>query len=108
MRRILLCIAILALLCTAACVKEAPKSSNEENFTLGMVQKNIRVGMAQAEVAELLEQADGTHDDQDRDPDGREGEGEPERCAEQPQGHDAANHKKEISLDPAHIKNSAG
>ena len=54
MRKIALCIAVLALTAAVGCVKEAPKSSDEENFTLGMVQKNIRIGMAQAEVAEAL------------------------------------------------------
>ena len=54
MRQIALCITVLALLAAAGCVKQAPQSSGEENFTLGMVQKNIRVGMAQTEVAEAL------------------------------------------------------
>ena len=55
MKNIAACIAIVVLLAaTAGCVKQPPKTANEENFTLGAVQKNIRVGMAQTEVAEAL------------------------------------------------------
>lgn len=46
-------VALLAA-CFAGCVKEAPRTAGEESFTLGQVQKSIRVGMAQAEVAEAL------------------------------------------------------
>jgi len=55
MKKIVASIAVALLAaCLSGCVKEAPRTAGEESFTLGQVQKSIRVGMAQAEVAEAL------------------------------------------------------
>ncbi|HPQ81170.1 MAG TPA: hypothetical protein PLZ86_05540 [bacterium] len=56
MRKTAACILMASLLAfSSGCAgqKEA-KTAGEQDFTLGLVQKNIRVGMAQAEVAEAL------------------------------------------------------
>ena len=40
--------------CTSACHQQNLQSAKEREFTVGIVQKEIRVGMSQTEVAEAL------------------------------------------------------
>lgn len=46
--------ACLALSICACAAKQESSTANEKEFTLGLVQKNIKVGMSQADVAEAL------------------------------------------------------
>ena len=68
-RRAAVVLALLALVSARAVAKDAkPQSDGSRAFTLGLVQKELRAGLGQADVAERL----GSPNIVTRDPDGRE------------------------------------
>lgn len=54
MKRIALACCLIALLAAACGGGKKADTANEQEFTLGLVQKNIKVGMSQADVSEAL------------------------------------------------------
>ncbi len=54
MRKVLIALVILAVIPMAGCAGKKAETADEKEFTLGLVQKNIRVGMSQADVAEAI------------------------------------------------------
>ena len=52
MQKSLICLLIIFSFCLAGCAQKKPITTKE--FTLGLVQKEIRKGMSQADVAEAL------------------------------------------------------
>ena len=54
MNKIIIIICVAAALALPGCVKKEAKTAGEQEFTLGMVQKNLKVGMSQGDVAEAL------------------------------------------------------
>ncbi len=55
MKKIAIACIVLAAFVTAGCGgKKEPQAANEKELTLGVVQKEIRPGMSQADVAEAL------------------------------------------------------
>jgi outer membrane protein assembly factor BamE (lipoprotein component of BamABCDE complex) len=54
MRKLAVAAIVIAALSLSACVKKEASTSNDKEFTLGLVQKNIKVGMSQADVAEAI------------------------------------------------------
>lgn len=54
MRTLLIALVLLATLPLAACSGKKAETAREQEFTLGLVQKHIQVGMSQADVAEAI------------------------------------------------------